>query len=87
MDALELVRLTPLMQLSSGRSEIAIALIDGDAAARGVIVVAAAGNQGEVGGSPLSRHPWPIPVAGSDSLGRPSASSNLGHSRWMVFHR
>ena len=29
MDALELVRLTPLMKLSSGRSEIAIALIDG----------------------------------------------------------
>src|SRR6516225_8598026 len=29
MDALELVRLTPLMQLSSGRPEIGIALIDG----------------------------------------------------------
>jgi subtilisin family serine protease len=48
------------------------------AAAHGVIVVAAAGNQGEVGGSPLSRHPWPIPVAGSDGQGRPTASSNLG---------
>lgn len=50
------------------------------AAARGVIVVAATGNQGEVGGSPLSRHPWPIPVAGSDSQGRPAATSNLGPS-------
>jgi subtilisin family serine protease len=50
------------------------------AAARGVILVAAAGNQGEIGGSPLSRHPWPIPVAGSDGQGRPTASSNLGHS-------
>jgi subtilisin family serine protease len=50
------------------------------AAARGVIVVAAAGNQGEVGGSPLSRHPWPIPVAGSDGQGQPTPSSNLGSS-------
>jgi subtilisin family serine protease len=50
------------------------------AAARGVIVVAAAGNQGEVGGSPFTRHPWPIPVAGSDGQGRPTASSNLGRS-------
>jgi subtilisin family serine protease len=50
------------------------------AAARGVIVVAATGNQGEVGGSPLSRHPWPIPVAGSDGQGRPAATSNLGRS-------
>jgi subtilisin family serine protease len=50
------------------------------AAARGVIVVAAAGNQGEVGGSPLTRHAWPIPVAGADSQGRPTPTSNLGRS-------
>jgi subtilisin family serine protease len=50
------------------------------AAARGVIVVAAAGNQGEVGGSPLTCHSWPIPVAGADSKGQPTPTSNLGRS-------
>ena len=50
------------------------------AAARGAIVVAAAGNQREIGGSPLTRHPWPIPVAGADSLGHPTPTSNLGRS-------
>jgi subtilisin family serine protease len=50
------------------------------AAGRGVIVVAAAGNQGEVGSSPLTRHSWPIPVAGADSQGQPTPTSNLGRS-------
>jgi subtilisin family serine protease len=47
---------------------------------RGVIVVAAAGNQGSVGGTIITRHPWVIPVAACDARGRPTRESNLGHS-------
>jgi subtilisin family serine protease len=47
---------------------------------RGVIVVAAAGNQGSVGGTIITRHPWVIPVAACDAQGRPTRESNLGHS-------
>jgi subtilisin family serine protease len=50
------------------------------AAARGTIVVAAAGNQGTLGGSAITRHPWVIPVAACDAVGRPVAASNLGGS-------
>lgn len=50
------------------------------AAKRGVIVVAAAGNQGTVGSSAITRHPWVIPVAACDSQGRPVSYSNLGNS-------
>jgi subtilisin family serine protease len=47
---------------------------------RGVIVVAAAGNQGTVGSSAITRHPWVIPVVGCDLQGRPMNQSNLGGS-------
>jgi subtilisin family serine protease len=50
------------------------------AARRGVLIVAAAGNQGVLGGTALVRHPWVIPVVGCDLLGRPTPDSNLGHS-------
>jgi subtilisin family serine protease len=50
------------------------------AAARATIVVAAAGNQGTLGGSAITRHPWVIPVAACDAAGRPMAASNLGSS-------
>jgi len=54
------------------------------AAQRGVLVVAAAGNQGTVGSSAITRHPWVIPVVACDLHGRPTAESNLGSSigRW-----
>ena len=45
-----------------------------------MIVVAAAGNQGVVGSSVITRHPWVIPVAGCDLDGRPLNQSNLGSS-------
>lgn len=48
------------------------------AALRGVICVVAAGNQRNVGGSALTRHPWVIPVAACGSDGRPTELSNLG---------
>ncbi|MGH7029029.1 MAG: S8 family serine peptidase [Stellaceae bacterium] len=47
---------------------------------RGVIVVAAAGNQGTLGSSAITRHPWVIPVVACDGLGRPMNDSNLGGS-------
>ncbi len=50
------------------------------AARRGVITVAAAGNQGTLGSSPITRHPWVIPVIAYDSNRRPLGFSNLGKS-------
>jgi subtilisin family serine protease len=47
---------------------------------RNVIVVAAAGNQGTLGGTSITRHPWVIPVVGCDLSGRPLHDSNLGSS-------
>src|SRR5271165_4686359 len=54
------------------------------AAQRGVLMVAAAGNQGAVASSAITRHPWVIPVTSCDLQGRPTAESNLGSSigRW-----
>jgi len=49
-------------------------------AKRGVIVVAAAGNQGTVGSSAITRHPWVIPVIACDLQGKPISYSNLGNS-------
>jgi len=46
----------------------------------GVIVVAAAGNQGTLGSSAITRHPWVIPVVAVDLSGRPMSESNLGSS-------
>lgn len=50
------------------------------AARRGAIVVAAAGNQSDVGSSAITSHRWVIPVAGCDSGGRPLGESNFGSS-------
>lgn len=63
---------------TKGESEIEEAL--NYAARRGVITVAAAGNQGTVGSSAITRHPWVIPVAACDLQGRPLNESNLGSS-------
>jgi subtilisin family serine protease len=52
----------------------------GYCARRGVIIVAAAGNQAAVGSSAITHHPWVIPVIASDLRGRPISYSNLGSS-------
>jgi subtilisin family serine protease len=49
-------------------------------AKRGVIIVVAAGNQGTVGSSAITRHPWVIPVIACDLQGKPISYSNLGNS-------
>jgi subtilisin family serine protease len=51
-----------------------------EAVRRGVIIVAAAGNQGTLGSSAITRHPWVIPVVACDLSGRPMNESNLGSS-------
>jgi subtilisin family serine protease len=50
------------------------------AARRGVIVVAAAGNQGGLASSALTRHGWVIPVSACDAAGAPLGASNIGSS-------
>src|SRR5262249_36560772 len=50
------------------------------AVSRNVIVVAAAGNQGTVGSSTITRHPWVVPVTGCDLRGALTPESNLGSS-------
>ena len=50
------------------------------AASLGAISVAAAGNQGTLGGSIITRHPAVIPVAACDLQARPLNESNLGSS-------
>ncbi len=50
------------------------------AAHHGVITVAAAGNQGLIGSSVITRHPWVIPVAACSLQGKPLNESNLGSS-------
>ena len=50
------------------------------AARRGVLVVAAAGNQATLGSSEITRHPGVIPVVAYDLRGRPMDQSNFGGS-------
>ena len=63
---------------SQGRGQLDEAL--NHAAQRGVLVVAAAGNQGTIGTSAITAHPWVIPVTSCDIQGRPTPESNLGNS-------
>ena len=68
------------LEQASGRDERALEQALDQAVRRGVIVVAASGNQRAVGSSVLTRHPWVIPVVGFDLAGRPTSESNLGGS-------
>lgn len=47
---------------------------------RGTVVVAAAGNQGLLGSSAITRHAVVLPVAACDLNGRPLPQSNLGRA-------
>jgi subtilisin family serine protease len=62
------------------KSEHALAQALDEAANHGVIVVAAAGNQGTLGSTTITGHPWVIPVVAYNSAGRPLGESNLGRS-------
>ena len=64
----------------SGKSERMLEEALNHALSRGVLIVAAAGNQGTIGSSVITRHPWVIPVAACDQQGRPLGGSNLAPS-------
>jgi subtilisin family serine protease len=74
------INLSAALTQASSRGERELEEALNYAAWRGVITVAAAGNQGTVGSSAITRHPWVIPVAACDSQGRPMGGSNIGHS-------
>ena len=69
---------------SSTHNEHALGDALDQAARRGVIVVAAAGNQRMLGTTTITRHPWVIPVMAYDLQAKPMDHSNLGGSigRW-----
>jgi subtilisin family serine protease len=73
-----------LAQLPPTRGERALGQALDHAANRGVIIVAAAGNQGTVGTTVITQHPSVIAVIACDRRGRPLNESNFGNSigRW-----
>jgi subtilisin family serine protease len=64
----------------STKSERALEEALDQAARRGVIVIVAAGNQGTLGSTAITRHPWVLPVVAYDLQGTPMTHSNLGNS-------
>jgi subtilisin family serine protease len=79
-----LINLSSALDWPSSKGESTLQDALNYAASRHVITVAAAGNQGTVGSSAITRHPSVIPVAACDIHGRPLSDSNLGGSigRW-----
>jgi subtilisin family serine protease len=74
------VNISAAIAQPSTKSERDLAQALDEAARRGVIVVAAAGNQGTLGSTAITCHAWVIPVVAYDAAGRPMAQSNLGSS-------
>ena len=73
------INLSAALLQPSGKGERELMQALDCAAARGVITVAA-GNQGTVGSSAITRHAWVIAVAGCALSGRPIGESNFGSS-------
>ncbi len=76
----KIINLSAALVQSSPKGESKLEQALGYAAQRGAIIVAAAGNQGTVGSSAITRHTWVIPVAACNLQGRPLDESNLGSS-------
>lgn len=74
------INLSVALSQPTSRSEDRLREALDHAARRGVLVVAAAGNDGTLGTSAITRHPWVVPVASCDLQGRPAPGSNLGIS-------
>jgi len=75
-----LLNISAAIAQPSTKSERALEQALDEAARLGVIVAAAAGNQGTLGGTAIIGHPWVIPVAACDSKGTPLNHSNFGSS-------
>ncbi len=69
-----------LEQIPSARGQRALEQALDHAASRGVIVVAAAGNQGQIGSTAITRHRSVIAASACGRDGRPIALSNHGKS-------
>jgi subtilisin family serine protease len=74
------INLSLALMQSSPQARLALRQALDHAARRGVLIVAAAGNQGAVGGTIITAHPWVVPVGACDLRGKPLNESNLGHS-------
>jgi subtilisin family serine protease len=75
-----IVNLSLALVRPSRRTERALQSALDHAMLRGVIIVAAAGNQKLLGSTVITRHPWIIPTAACNRDGLPSAYSNIGLS-------
>jgi subtilisin family serine protease len=75
-----LINLSLALARPSPRAERGLEQALDHAARRGVLVVVAAGNQGSIASSAITRHPWVIPVVAYNLQGRPLGPSNFGHS-------
>ena len=75
-----ILNLSLALTQSSSKGERALGEVLDHAARRGVLIVAAAGNQGTIGSTVITAHPWVIPVAACNLRGKPLIESNLGHS-------
>jgi subtilisin family serine protease len=75
-----IINLSAALSQSAARDERRLTEALDYTAGRGAIVVVAAGNQGVVGSSAITRHPWVISVTACDLQGRPLAYTNIGRS-------
>ncbi|MBI5047908.1 MAG: S8 family serine peptidase [Deltaproteobacteria bacterium] len=74
------INLSLALAQPSSKGERELEQVLDHATKRGVIIVAAAGNQGTLGSTAITRHSWVIPVVACDLRGRPMNESNLGSS-------
>jgi subtilisin family serine protease len=74
------VNLSLALMKSSAAAKLSLMQALDHAARRGVLIVAAAGNQGIVGSTAITSHPWVIAVGACDLRGRPLNESNLSHA-------
>jgi subtilisin family serine protease len=75
-----LLNLSVALQRSDAEGERRLTETLDLASRRGVIIVVAAGNEGQVGSSALTRHRWVVPVVAFARNGRPLTGTNLGRS-------